>query len=95
MPPTIDTNTLLIRDNNPITADMDGEIVMMSLERDNYYGLGETGSRIWSLLEAPQTPSQLCTALSLEYQVDEKTCQIDIQPFLTQLLEEKLIKLAA
>ena len=95
MPPTIDPDTLLIRDDSPITADMDGEIVMISLERDNYYGLGETGSRIWSLLETPQSPQQLCTALSQVYQVDPATCQTDIQPFLEQLMQEKLIKLAA
>lgn len=94
MPPTLDTNTLLIRDDSPITADMDGEIVMMSLERDNYYGLGETGSRIWTLLETPQTPGQLCATLSLEYQVNATTCQTDIQPFLQQLLEERLITLS-
>ena len=92
MPPTIDTNTPLIRDNSPITADMDGEVVMMSLERDNYYGLGETGSRIWALLATPHTLEQLCAALSEVYLVDTLTCQKDIQPFLSQLLQEKLIK---
>lgn len=91
MPPTIDTDTVLIRDDSPITADMDGEIVMMSLERDNYYGLGETGSRIWNLLEAPQTPRQLCATLTQEYEIDSTTCLTDIQPFLQQLLQERLI----
>jgi len=95
MPPTINPDTLLIRDDSPITADMNGEIVMMSLERDNYYGLGDTGSRIWILLEAPQTPKQLCVALSQVYQVDPITCQMDIQPFLLHLMQENLIKLAA
>jgi len=95
MPQPIGADTIITRDNSPIAADMDGEIVMMSLERDNYYGLGETGSRIWNLLETPQSPQQLCAALTRVYQVDPATCQTDIQPFLEQLMQEKLIKLAA
>lgn len=94
MPAITDTGTLIIRDDSPITADIDGEIIMMSLERSNYYGLGEIGSHIWALLEAPQTLEQICATLSREYQVDPATCAEDIKPFLQQLFEEELIKLA-
>jgi len=94
MPAITDTDTLMIRDDSPITTDMDGEVIMMSLERNNYYGLGETGSRIWALLETPRTLEQLCATLSQEYQVNPSTCAEDIRPFLQQLLEEELVKLA-
>jgi len=94
MPDSIDTDTPIIRDDGPISADIDGEVIMMSLERNNYYGLGETGSRIWALLETPQTPAQLCATLSGEYRVDTATCLSDIQPFLRHLLQERLIRLA-
>lgn len=93
MPANLSADTLLTRDDSPISADMDGEIVMLSMQTNNYYGLGEVGSRLWILLESPQTPRQLCARLSEGYAVSQDTCIDDILPFLQQLLEEKLIKL--
>ena len=94
MPQPIGADTIITRDNSPIAADMDGEIVMLSMQTNNYYGLGEVGSRLWALLETPQTPSQLCARLTTEYDISQNDCIDDIQPFLHQLLQEKLIKLS-
>jgi hypothetical protein len=87
----IDSNTLISRDQNPVTADMDGELVMMSITRGNYYGLGEIGSQIWKKLETPQRVDSLCHHLMALYEIDEDTCTKDTIEFLEQLYGEGLI----
>ena len=93
MPTPIEQHTLITRDQTPVTADMDGELVMMSIERGNYYGLGEVGSEIWRLLETPLRVSELTHILQEQYEVDATTCSADIITFLEQLHNEGLITL--
>lgn len=87
----LQTDTVIIRNNEPLQADVDGEIVMASLEQGNYYGLGSVGSRIWELLEQPTTKGELISRLCDEYEVDQETCEMDTQKFLTDLLEHNLL----
>ena len=93
MPAKIDLNSLVSRDPSPVTADMDGELVMMSIKRGNYYGLGDIGSKIWQKLECPQRVDDLCHDLMGEYEIDRNTCETDVIEFLGQLLDESLIKI--
>lgn len=93
MPPTLDKHSIVYRDPTPVTADMDGELVMISIERGNYYGLGTIGSRIWQLIEAPIRVSALCQQLTTEYKVEQRSCETDVIGFLRQLQLEGLINI--
>jgi len=93
MPEKLNLNTVICRDPNPVTADMGGELVMMSMERGNYYALGEIGSQIWSKLESPQRVDRLCRELAEHYEVDRHTCETDVIEFLEQLYSEGLISI--
>jgi len=75
-----------------IAADMDGDLVMLSIERGAYYGIAGVGTRAWELLERPQTVDELCTAICAEYEVDEATCRADLVGFVDDLLEKGLVK---
>jgi len=84
--------TARLQQNADILASSLGdETVMMSLSRNNYYGLDEVGSRIWELLAQPQTLTQLCTALQQEFAVDAETCQQEVTVFVQQLANEGLV----
>ena len=39
------------RNPEMVSGNMDGEIVMLSLQRGEYFGLDMVGSRIWELIE--------------------------------------------
>jgi hypothetical protein len=71
---------------------MDDEVVMMSVERGEYSGLGGVGSRIWELLADPLTTSEICVRLVAEFEVDAETCETDVVEFLEQLLQGGLIR---
>jgi len=84
--------TARLQQNADILASTLGDdTVMMSLSRNNYYGLDEVGSRIWALLAQPQTLTQLCTALQQEFAVDAETCQQEVTVFVQQLANEGLV----
>ena len=89
----INDTTLIARDPSPVTADMGDELVMLSIERGNYYGLGEVGSRIWQLLESPRPLNQLVDQLVDEYEIAPDACRRDVLSFLRQLQQEGLLRL--
>jgi hypothetical protein len=90
---TLLESTLISRNPDPIVADVDGEIVMMSIDSGKYHGLDEVGSRIWRLLEEPMLLSQLIALLQKEYDADYERCLLDTIPFLQAMTEHSLLKL--
>jgi hypothetical protein len=89
----IEIGTVITRTDEIISADMDGETVMMSIEQGNYYGLNPIGSRIWELIEAPVSVSSLCDTLQAEFDVCPETCQQDVLEFLNQLKNEEILEI--
>ncbi len=75
-----------------LTSHIDDEVVMMSSERGMYYNLNPIGSRIWELLDTPQTIDSLCAQLMDEYEVDEAICRQETEEFLQSLTERGLIQ---
>jgi hypothetical protein len=93
MHPRIALTTTIARSHEIITAEVNDEIVMMSLEQGEYFGLGAIGSRIWALLEQPMTVAVLCDRLITLYAVDVKTCQRETLDFLQELYAAEIITL--
>ena len=79
------------RKNGLLTADMNGEAVMMDIETGKYYNLGDTGGRIWQLLDISRTPEQICQVLLQEYDVNRETCMSDVEKFLEELTQRGLV----
>jgi hypothetical protein len=69
------------------------ELVMMSIEAGNYYGLDPTGRRIWEMIGEPQTVSEICARLVAEYDVPPDVCESEVLAFLSELAEQKIIAL--
>jgi hypothetical protein len=82
-----------IRNPDLVAAEMDGDLVMMSIESGEYFGLGGVGSRIWSLMEQPTTEPEIVKALCADYDVDETTCSKNVRDFIDELLKWKLISI--
>jgi hypothetical protein len=83
-------DTAVVRNPRLIAADMDGDLVMMSIESGEYFGLGGVGTRVWELIDTPRTLAQLTQAICAEYEVDAATCETDISRFLADLLANGL-----
>lgn len=80
------------RNPDLIATEMDGELVMMSVERGEYFGLKGIGSRIWTLLEQPQTLDQLVNQVCQEFKVEADVCRQDLTRFTQQMLDKGLLR---
>jgi len=67
------------------------EMVMLSVEAGNYYGLDPIGRRIWDLLDEPARVSEICSRLTAEYQVEPEECEADVLSFLRELVERRIV----
>jgi hypothetical protein len=92
---TISTDSIIQRNEGIVQAEIDGETVMMSVENGEYYGLDPVASRIWAIIETPLSVQALQEQLMNEYEVSEEQCQSDVQTFLAEMAENKVITLSA
>ena len=79
------------RNPEMVSGNMDGEIVMLSVQRGEYFGLDKVGSRIWELIEHPILVIRLKSVLLEEYEVEESTCEKDLIEFLEDLEKKGLL----
>ncbi|TKH00654.1 lasso peptide biosynthesis PqqD family chaperone [Peribacillus simplex] len=86
-------DSLIVQEQGNIVSDMDGEKVMLSIEKGKYYNLGELGGSIWDLMNEPITFDQLVNELLTQYDVDKEVCVVQVTDFLTQLNDEGLMKI--
>lgn len=87
----ISETTVLARAADVIATEVDGEAVVMNIERGQCYGFDAIGTRIWSSLERPMRVADMCALLVGEYDVDAETCRRDVARLLGELLRERLV----
>jgi hypothetical protein len=75
-----------------IASNIDDEKVMMSVERDEYFGLDPVGSRVWDLIDKPIRVTDLVDLLIPNYDVDRETCERDVLAFLEELQERGILQ---
>lgn len=86
--------SLIKRNDDLLSSEMDDEIVMMNLESNNYYGLNKIGKDIWECLEEELTFNDLCNKLVSKYDVSLEQCKKDVTPFLEKLKESNIIEVS-
>jgi hypothetical protein len=72
-------------------TNMDGEIVMMDLDKGKYYCFNSVGSRVWELIEKQISVGELVSVLLNEFEVDVKICEDTVLNFLNGIYKEDLI----
>lgn len=81
-----------LRNKNTLSEKLLDEIVMLDLELGKYFALNPVASRVWELLEKPNSIEELCKSLLNEYQVEEEQCKKEVEALLEQLVKLKLIE---
>lgn len=74
-------------------TDLDGEKVMMNLDKGEYFMMNEVGSRIWEIISEPINVKEIISTLRNEYEVDEETCKDTVIEFLGILDNADLISI--
>lgn len=83
------------RSENFMTAKVDDDIVMMSIEQGSYFSLDSIGSAIWADLARPTQINALCKRLVTRYQVEQTRCEADVLHFLDEMVAVGMIEVVA
>lgn len=86
---------LISRHGDWISAKVGDEIVMMSTEHGKYIGLNDVGTRVWELIETPQSVESLIAILLEEFDVTAETCRAEVETFVEKLRDNKAIEVMA
>lgn len=87
----MEPSSIVQRRDNVLMADVGGEIVLMSVEQGNYFGLDATGSHVWRLIEQPIAVTDLCQQLAREYAASTQAIERDVLALLDQLERHGLL----
>jgi hypothetical protein len=84
-------NTVIMRTQNIDAVDLNGEKVMMNIEKGKYFALNEVGSRIWDIIHGPTSVEDITNELINEYEVDNLVCEKAVVEFLQEMNDAELI----
>jgi hypothetical protein len=78
---------------NVLTRELDGELVILSLDNETYYGLDEIGARMWAVVSDAGSIGDAVDQLLEEFDVDRVTLVSDLQDLLGKLTEQGLVQI--
>ena len=68
-----------------------GEAVLLDLDSQSYFGLDPVGTLIWEGVSAGKTEAEIVERIISEFDVVADVAERDLQAFLEQLADDKLI----
>ena len=71
--------------------EIDGEVVVLDIERSHYLNLNATGCVLWLMLAEGATTRQLVDKLIDEFDVTESTARGDVEAFIASCRESGLL----
>ncbi len=89
----ISTSSVVVVAKEHVSADLVGEVVIMSLSDGTYYGLDGVGHRGWDLIREPITIGGLRDLLAEEYDVEPERLESDLMAFFQELEAEGLVSI--
>ncbi len=93
--PEIGRNSIVCWSSEAVATEVNGEVILMNLERDRCHGLGSTGSAIWRRLREPIRVAELMMQLEAEFEAAPGKIESDVLRTLTEYADEGLIQVRA
>jgi hypothetical protein len=90
--PVLNLDSIVARSDGVVTSNLDGEVIMMSIDKGKYYGLDAIASQIWELLETPRLIKALCDKLLPQYDVERQQGEQDVLAFCQQACDQGIIR---
>ncbi|NEP72064.1 MAG: PqqD family protein [Okeania sp. SIO2G4] len=89
-------NTERFQINSPkvVQETIEGEVVIVNLDKGDYYSLLNTGADIWSAIEKGNSTTEIIAEMTERYEGDRKTIETAVNSLITQLREEEIIIVA-
>jgi hypothetical protein len=79
--------------NSPkvVQETIEGEVVIVNLEKGDYYSLLKTGADIWSAIEKGNSTTEIIAEMTERYEGDRETIEAGVNSLIAQLKEEEII----
>jgi hypothetical protein len=78
---------------NHVSSRLEGESVILDHKAGKYFGLNETGTLVWEVLQKnPADFETLKNSIMEKFDVDDQTCENDLENLLSDLIDEKLVE---
>jgi hypothetical protein len=90
---SVSLSSVAVVSNELVSANLDGEVVILGFKSGSYYGLDQVGVFVWDLLQKPHKVSDLRDAIFEQYDVDLAQCERDLLALLVDLAERQLIEI--
>lgn len=87
----VNLSATVVRTDQALAAEVDGELVLMSVEQGLYFGLDPIGADIWRRIETPVRVSDLCAGLAADYDGDPLQIEHDVLALLSRMADRKLV----
>lgn len=88
---TIQLKTIVNQNKDIDATDLNGEKVMMNLDKGKYFALNSVGSAIWDRICEPIEVEKVINILVQEYDVEYEICSNNVFEFLERLKNYELI----
>lgn len=89
LPLTTDTSVVAVKDQ--VSAQLDGETIILTMRDGVYFSVDRVGSRVWSLTASPITLGAVHRTLLDEYDVEADVAWRDLVSLVEDLLRTGLL----
>jgi len=76
-----------------LAAELDGDLVIMSIETGTYYGLDAVGVCVWKLIERPRTFEAVLEGVLERFEVPPEVAKKDLTAFLREMQAEGIVSI--
>ena len=77
-----------------LSRKLDDEMVLLNLDSGEYFGLNDTGTRVWELLADGRSRQEVINCLTEEFEVAAEDASGHVATLCDELLEAGLLKRA-
>ena len=88
---SIDKNTRVRVGKNVHVREFDGEMVLLDLDRGEYFGLDALGCRVWKSLAEGKSLAEIADDLAPEHEVEPERLLADLLALVNDLLARGLV----
>jgi len=85
-------NTKVTFADTVFAQEVDGEMVLLDMNSENYFGLDAVGTDIWQAMQEKETLQEVLEVLLEQYEVEEDVLKKDLLNFVNKLQESGLVE---
>jgi hypothetical protein len=92
----ISLDTTVVASDKQVAADLESEVVILSLAEGEYFGLNAIAAKIWAAIQSPASVANVRDRLLREYpDAEPDQCAEDTIELLEEMLQASIIEIVA